>query len=673
MAITPAAGYQMDPNNPNAVIPIGSQAQAQGTGTYSTPQPSYVNPNVSMQVPTTTQQPAQIQMNTNAPSTQTPQTAGTVTQPQQTLAMPVSGSVVDLLNMAGQDSSYAARQQLAQKYGIQNYTGTATQNQELSQKYLEAYNALKSTQVPQNTAEARSALTSFQDTSSQIPQIDAQSALFDGYADMNPVVKSLYDQLNTAFSSTGTKQTLTDEFNTLRQAQGVEGLQTELLNTKRIMDGTEDDIRSEITNAGGFATESQVLALSGARNKTLIKQAQNLSDQLAMKNDYIDQVMRFSEADRTQVEKEIDRKLGLAEKIADLQTKMENAAKENYQKIVDSVGYGGLASMVGGDTKAQTQVERILSLPKGALSNQSWMSLQSSKNKQLQFISGTANQSAGVFNQQTGVFTPISSIGRGTSISSAPSSSEQVGTSGSVARDADSVMAGNLNLQDISTKNNYRALVASEINKRAQKALDTGDLYGVMRASAAYDKEPSDTFLTSMEKVISTLGQIGVLQENIQNTKTGPIVGSFRGANPWDTNAQTIKAQLNAIVPNLARGVYGEVGVLTDNDIKTYSKTLPTITSTEDVRNAILYITVDMIRRNVESKIRNQAAGQRDMSGYANIYQDVLSTADGILSTLPNTVKPGYGNTKTTPQNGDRRVYEGWTYIFNGNEWKLQK
>ena len=222
------------------------------------------------------------------------------------------------------------------------------------------------------------------------------------------------------------------------------------------------------------------------------------------------------------------------------------------------------------------------------------------------------------------------------------------GETGEINRDVESVMKGTLNLQDISVKDNYRAVVAGNLTKKFQEARKSGDVEGMMRSSAVYDKEPSDTFLTSMEKTISVLGQLGVLQDGLTNNtaegldssgkktmiKTGPIVGTFRSKNPWDTKAQTIKAQLNAIVPNLARGVYGEVGVLTDNDIKIYSKTIPNISSTKDVINAVLYITVDLIKRNVEIKIKNQAAGQRDMSGYAETYADIKNQANEILSKI---------------------------------------
>lgn len=227
------------------------------------------------------------------------------------------------------------------------------------------------------------------------------------------------------------------------------------------------------------------------------------------------------------------------------------------------------------------------------------------------------------------------------------------GETGEVSRDVESVMNGTLNLQDISVKDNYRAVVAGALTKKFQEARKSGDIEGMMRSSAVYDKEPSDTFLQSMEKTISVLGQLGILQESLFADKaegldatgkremisTGPIVGTFRSKNPWDTKAQTIKAQLNAIVPNLARGVYGEVGVLTDNDIKVYSKTIPNLSSTKDIINAVLYITVDLIRRNIENKIKNQAAGQRDMSGFAETYKDVQEQADEILMQITGANK----------------------------------
>lgn len=153
-------------------------------------------------------------------------------------------------------------------------------------------------------------------------------------------------------------------------------------------------------------------------------------------------------------------------------------------------------------------------------------------------------------------------------------------------------------------------------------------------------KPLTDTTIQKLDKGLTVLAQLGVLQENVKGVKTGPIVGAFKSANPWDTQGQTIKASLNAIVPNLARGIYGEVGVLTDNDIKTYSKTIPNLKSTEDVRNAVLYITLDMIGKSIQNTLAvNEAAG-RDVSGFVDLYTEMQNSKNSILASIPSASIP---------------------------------
>jgi LysM repeat protein len=154
-------------------------------------------------------------------------------------------------------------------------------------------------------------------------------------------------------------------------------------------------------------------------------------------------------------------------------------------------------------------------------------------------------------------------------------------------------------------------------------------------------KSLTDTSIQKLDKGLTVLGQLGTLQSNIEGLKTGPIVGAFKSANPWDTQAQTIKASLNAIVPNLARGVYGEVGVLTDNDIATYSRTIPNLKSTEEVRNAVLYITLDMIGKSIKNTLSVNAAAGRDVSGFVDIYTEMESAKNSILEQIPSAQVPG--------------------------------
>ena len=350
---------------------------------------------------------------TTSPTTQPTQPGATA---PNALQMPSNGSVVDLLNMAGVDSSAQNRAVLAKQFGIEGYStkgGTAAQNQDLAKKFLAAFNATGSIPTPETSAAGRSGVNDMMEKTAPKNEQDVQANFFDTYGSMNPVEKSLYDAINTAISTPVTKTSLVDEYKALLTEQGVPALRTELLNIKKIMDGTEDDIRDEITKAGGFATESQVAALTGARNKTLLKQATNLSDQLAIQEDYVDQLMQFSQLDRKDVEDQVDRKLGLQEKLLNLNQKMKDAAKDNYQKVIDKVGFQGFADLFKGDARGMKAAEKALGLPEGSLENEAFMAAAAAKDKDLQFISGTENQQSGVFDKKTGKFTPFAGGGGG--------------------------------------------------------------------------------------------------------------------------------------------------------------------------------------------------------------------------------------------------------------------
>ena len=167
------------------------------------------------------------------------------------------------------------------------------------------------------------------------------------------------------------------------------------------------------------------------------------------------------------------------------------------------------------------------------------------------------------------------------------------GLTGNVQRDADTIMApfSGFKLSDVPTKDGYRALVGAELSNRREQAMKDGDIIGVIRASAG-GKDIDATTIQSLEKAINVINQIATLQGLVEGEATGPIMGTIRSNNPFDKKAQIIKAQLSAIVPNLARGVYGEVGVLTDNDVRIYSRTLPNLKSEDEVRDAVLGLTI---------------------------------------------------------------------------------
>lgn len=256
-------------------------------------------------------------------------------------------SVVDLLNSAGQPSDFNSRSQMAGQMGITNYTGTASQNQELARKFTELYNAKGQTAPPASPADFMDQYQSYNEENKQPQPFDEiQNAFWGTYQQMNPIEKYLFDGVSELMAPTKTKDTLREIYEEELAAQGIPGLNQELADINRIMDGTEDDIRAEVQATGGMATESQVQALTAARNKTLLRQAQYLSDLIDSKNEYVDRIVSLTQADREQTDKDIDRKLGISQMLLNFTDKLSTRARENYQNIIKDVGYNGLVSSI---------------------------------------------------------------------------------------------------------------------------------------------------------------------------------------------------------------------------------------------------------------------------------------------------------------------------------------
>lgn len=137
-----------------------------------------------------------------------------------------------------------------------------------------------------------------------------------------------------------------------------------------------------------------------------------------------------------------------------------------------------------------------------------------------------------------------------------------------------------------------------------------------------------------INKAMLVVSQLDSLQGQIANIDTGPILGILRGNNPYDVKAQLLKATLQATVPNLARGVYGEVGVLTDNDIANYTKTLPNIRSPKELSDLVLSMTLKVVKNSVDSNLQVLAAEGRDVSGFEPLYSRLESKVSEIDSRI---------------------------------------
>ena len=167
------------------------------------------------------------------------------------------------------------------------------------------------------------------------------------------------------------------------------------------------------------------------------------------------------------------------------------------------------------------------------------------------------------------------------------------------------------------------------------------DIEKILSYSQGGDKL-TDTSTQSLVKYGQVLNQIGVLQGLLKWEDTGPILGILRSKNPYDQKARQIQVAINAMVPTLARWVYGEVGVLTDSDIAHYTKTVPNLKTPESINTAILSMTLNMLAQGYKNQLRTLAAAGKDVSGFGGIYKNIMDEVKSLqissLSREPSSV-----------------------------------
>ncbi len=164
--------------------------------------------------------------------------------------------------------------------------------------------------------------------------------------------------------------------------------------------------------------------------------------------------------------------------------------------------------------------------------------------------------------------------------------------------------------------------------------------------------------LKPITDIQTIVGQAETLTGLIQTVDTGPILGIIKSVNPYDTKAQLMKSAITAIVPKLARGVYGEVGVLTDADIENYSKTIANLRSTTDVNKAVMMMTLDIATRSLANQLNSLSAGGRDVSKFEAIYTGLNEKTAKLKKELGGTSVSGDTQQKTEFKSSSGKTYQ---------------
>jgi len=205
------------------------------------------------------------------------------------------------------------------------------------------------------------------DKTIQSPQTDPSPLT--PIVDTDSTFDDIFSQYDDFYSPVKQKQSLLQEYQSMEKSLGINAMNAELLNSKRIIEGTEDDIRSEVQAVSGFATDSQVMALANARNKSLVKNYNYLLEARDSAMTQLSTMMNLSMQDRQLASQEFDRKMNFAFKVKEFQEKAISNAREGYNNTIKLMGADGMynALLQTGDPKTMLLAERTLGIPAGGL------------------------------------------------------------------------------------------------------------------------------------------------------------------------------------------------------------------------------------------------------------------------------------------------------------------
>lgn len=104
--------------------------------------------------------------------------------------------------------------------------------------------------------------------------------------------------------------------------------------------------------------------------------------------------------------------------------------------------------------------------------------------------------------------------------------------------------------------------------------------------------------------------------DEISQFKKGPIVGGLFGKNPYDTDFQEVENYVNMLVPSLSRGVFKEVGVLTESDVKRYKNMIADARKDPKVASQIMDNLLGQIDETYKTYLNTYKKSGYNLSGY---------------------------------------------------------
>lgn len=151
--------------------------------------------------------------------------------------------------------------------------------------------------------------------------------------------------------------------------------------------------------------------------------------------------------------------------------------------------------------------------------------------------------------------------------------------------------------------------------------IDTNDVI------AGKKKTLPATQVESLSQARNVKDDVEKLYDMLQNLPgNGPIGGRLQALDPYNEKRVAIDAQITRIVPGLARGIFNEVGVLTNEDVDRYTRTIANPNMTDAQIERLHQDTLYKIDQSIDSTVDTF-----DLAGYnVDSFISTNSAEDGM-------------------------------------------
>lgn len=257
--------------------------------------------------------------------------------------------------------------------GQPNLTGNQSQQagqaiDQLKQKYGQALTDLNKSgvQSPSGTASGATGVTTALGTqpTPQTPQPTTTPAVDNYYnPETNPAIAETTQQITDFISPQATRDDLVNQMSKVMADQSeLSSDKLQLMNIKHIMSGTAEDLRSEITAAGGFATESQVQALAVSRNGVLLKQATLLQDQVQSQQDQVANDTTLLNFEKDMANTQASQRMGILQYQRENYQYSQTAQRTSLTEMQKTEGWNGIyaAALATGDPNAVARINQSM-------------------------------------------------------------------------------------------------------------------------------------------------------------------------------------------------------------------------------------------------------------------------------------------------------------------------